>query len=553
MNLKRQFSWKYLTFVLIFIIGYSTYQSTKNIEKLTNELRAERKTIEKLKKQNQSAAIKDDEARINPKILKSPPAEKKDERPVQHGPSESEKEVESGYEFGKVFKIPQKPYDHTRGTPSDPVLIERRDFVRNMMKHAWNGYREKAWGFNEVQPRSGTPSTSNIFGKAKTGATIIDGLDTLWIMGLEKEFEEGRRWVAESFNLRISNSMLSSFETVIRFLGGLLGAYHMSGDYLFAEKAKEVAELIDPAFNTPFPAAHFNPATGRHDGNNGRILAEVGSFHLEYYDLAYATGEKHWWDRAYGIRKLLHDVQKKDGLISNRLSCPRKAGSDSWTVSPSGSSYSYGAEGDSYYEYLIKSYVQTGLEDEQAKEMYFESLAGAKKHLLKNKDGHKFFQDYPGGVNTMQHLACFAGGMVAYGAKFAKNPAEDLEIGASVTTSCHLSYHNSPSHIGTERFTMLGGVGPGSPAYYILRPEEERFRDMAWEAAQAIEQYCKAEYGYAGLANAGSSRPTQDNLQRSFFLAETLKYLYLIFSEDDLISLDEFVFNTEAHPMIITR
>lgn len=53
--------------------------------------------------------------------------------------------------------------------------------------------------------------------------------------------------------------------------------------------------------------------------------------------------------------------------------------------------------------------------------------------------------------------------------------------------------------------------------------KEERFRDMAWEAAQAIEQYCKAEYGYAGLANAGSSRPTQDNLQRSFFLAETLK------------------------------
>ena len=61
--------------------------------------------------------------------------------------------------------------------------------------------------------------------------------------------------------------------------------------------------------------------------------------------------------------------------------------------------------------------------------------------------------------------------MVAYGAKFAENPAEDLEIGASVTTSCHLSYRNSPSHIGTERFRMLGRVGPGSPAYYILRPE----------------------------------------------------------------------------------
>jgi len=420
MNLKRQFSWKYLTFVLLFVIGYSTFQSTKNIERLTNDLKHEQDSVRQLKIQNEALKKSDSqklENRIHPKIIQKHDNDPEKEKEIFHANpppaaiKEENQKITSGskYEFGKVVKIPQEKYDHTRGTPTDPVLLERRDFVRNMMKHAWGGYKQKAWGYNEVQPKSGTPSTSNIFGKSKTGATIIDGLDTLWIMGLEEEFYDGRRWVQESFNLRISNSMLSSFETVIRFLGGLLGAYHMSGDPLFADKAKEVAQLIDPAFNTPFPAAHFNPATGRHDGSNGRILAEVGSFHLEYYDLAYATGEQHWFDRAYGIRKLLHDVSKKDGLVANRLSVPRKASSDEWTVSPSGSSYSYGAEGDSYYEYLIKSYVQTGQKDEQAKEMYFESLAGAKKHLLKSKDGHKYFQDYPGGVNTMQHLACFAG------------------------------------------------------------------------------------------------------------------------------------------------
>jgi mannosyl-oligosaccharide alpha-1,2-mannosidase len=41
---------------------------------------------------------------------------------------------------------------------------------------------------------------------------------------------------------------------------------------------------------------------------------------------------------------------------------------------------------------------------------------------------------------------------------------------------------------------------------------------------------------------------SQDDLQQSFFMAETLKYLYLLFSPRDLVSLDEFVFNTEAHP-----
>jgi mannosyl-oligosaccharide alpha-1,2-mannosidase len=106
-----------------------------------------------------------------------------------------------------------------------------------MMKFAWEGYREKAWGFNEVKPDTGRPSTNNIFGPAKTGATIIDALDTLWIMELHEEFEQGENWVRESFNLKVSNSMLSCFETVIRFLGGLLGAYHMSGNELFLQKA----------------------------------------------------------------------------------------------------------------------------------------------------------------------------------------------------------------------------------------------------------------------------------------------------------------------------
>jgi mannosyl-oligosaccharide alpha-1,2-mannosidase len=34
-------------------------------------------------------------------------------------------------------------------------------------------------------------------------------------------------------------------------------------------------------------------------------------------------------------------------------------------------------------------------------------------------------------------------------------------------------------------------------------------------------------------------------------LAETLKYLYLLFREDDLVPLDKWVFNTEAHPFPI--
>lgn len=99
-----------------------------------------------------------------------------------------------------------------------------------------------------MRPVSGLPSQSHIFGSAKTGATIIDSLDTLWIMGLKKEFKQGRNWVRYRFDLKKANQMISSFETVIRFLGGLLSAYHMSGDKVFLDKAKDVAVALEFAF-----------------------------------------------------------------------------------------------------------------------------------------------------------------------------------------------------------------------------------------------------------------------------------------------------------------
>lgn len=388
-------------------------------------------------------------------------------------------------------------------------------------------------------------------------------------MGLKEEFDQGSKWVREEFDLRVANQMLSCFETVIRFLGGLLGAYHMSGDDLFVKKAVDVAMALDPAFHdSPLPSAHFNPKTGKTDSANGRILAEIGSFHLEYYDLAFASGDQKWYDRAAGIREVIRTVKTKDGLLSNRISRPKKGSDGKWSAAPQSQTISFGAEGDSYYEYLIKAFYQSNRKDTDAKEMYDKSITGAKHLLVKTSAAdHTYLSDYPASGASMQHLACFAGGMIAYGAKDSLDQKGDLKLGADITETCHLSYHNSASHIGGERFsTFSKNIKLASPAYYILRPEvvesffylwritkEQKYRDYAWEAAQALEEHCKSNFGYSGLRNADQRTPQKDDLQRSFFLAETLKYLYLIFSDDDLISLDEFVFNTEAHPLIITK
>lgn len=61
----------------------------------------------------------------------------------------------------------------------------------------------------------------------------------------------------------------------------------------------------------------------------------------------------------------------------------------------------------------------------------------------------------------------------------------------------------------------------------------------------------QVEHGYVGLRDVRKAPPKHDDTQQSFFLAETLKYLYLMFGSNDEISLDEWVFNTEAHPLRI--
>lgn len=102
--------------------------------------------------------------------------------------------------------------------------------------------------------------------------------------------------------------------------------------------------------------------------------------------------------------------------------------------------------------------------------------------------------------------------------------------------------------------------------YYILRPEviegwfvlyrvtgDPTYREWAWAAAQAIDTHCRVESGYSGIRDVYKTPVDHDDVQQSFILAETLKYLYLIFADRDVMSLDEWVFNTEAHPLPVDK
>lgn len=102
--------------------------------------------------------------------------------------------------------------------------------------------------------------------------------------------------------------------------------------------------------------------------------------------------------------------------------------------------------------------------------------------------------------------------------------------------------------------------------YYILRPEvveawfvlyritgNPMYREWCWAMVQALEKYCATPFGYSGIQNVYNKNTEKDDVQQSFFLSETLKYLYLTFTDPSVISLDEYVFNTEAHPFPIYK
>lgn len=241
-------------------------------------------------------------------------------------------------------------------------ISERQYKVVEAFKHAWKGYKEHSWGQDELRPISKTSSSW-----FNLGLTIVDSLDTIYIMKLEEEFQEAKDWVKNSLNLD-SDRFNNLFEITIRILGGLLSAYHLSGDQVFLEKAYDLGNRTLPAFNTKssIPLSDINlmrrlakSPTWTTDSS----VSEVATLQIEFKDLAHLTGDNRFKEVADKISKALHHLTKPDGLVPIYI--------DTNSGRFMGSTVTLGARGDSYYEYLLKQWIQTGSKMDTNDENYF--------------------------------------------------------------------------------------------------------------------------------------------------------------------------------------
>nr|CAD7462960.1 unnamed protein product [Timema tahoe] len=459
-----------------------------------------------------------------------------------------------------------------REWPSDNITMARRSQVQKMMKHAWGSYVRYAWGKNELRPISKRGHSASIFGSMSLGATIVDGLDTLYIMGMEEEYKQGRDWIEENLHVDNLATDLSVFETNIRFVGGLLACFALTGDIMFRDKAAQIAEKLLPAFQTqtgiPNALVNFKSGTSKNYGwasGGCSILSEFGTLHLEFAYLSDVTGNPVFRAKVDHIRRVLQSMDKPNGLYPNYVN-PKtgKWGQHHMSI---------GALGDSFYEYLLKAWLQSGKEDHEARQMYDDSIHHILQHMLRvSPGGLTYISDlkFDRLEHKMGHLACFAGGLIGLGAHSLKNDLSDryMDIADGVTNTCHEAYDRTATKLAPEVFRFTDSIEAKSlksnEKYYILRPEtfesyfimwrltkDPKYREWGWEAVQALERHCRVAGGYTGLKNVYLEDSPKDDVQQSFFLAETLKYLYLLFSDDSLISLDQWVYNTEAHPLPI--
>ncbi|RVE53176.1 hypothetical protein evm_002273 [Chilo suppressalis] len=460
----------------------------------------------------------------------------------------------------------------TNSLPLDQVTdnADKPNHIVQMMRHAWNNYKLYAWGKNELKPLSKRAHLSSVFGGGDLGVTIVDGLDTLYLMGLHDEFREGRDWVAEHLHIGEVDSELSVFETTIRFVGGLLSCFSLTGDTMFKDKAAEVADALLPAFESPtgLPYSLINPSTKvtrtYHWAGPNSILSEVGTLHLEFTYLSDVTGKNVYREKVERIRDVLNNIEKPNDLYPNFINLR----TGQWGQRH----ISLGALGDSFYEYLLKAWLMSGKTDDQARVMFDAAMQAALDRMLRHSPGGlAYLADVKYGrvvEEKMDHLACFAGGMFALASTTLENSlsARYMAAAKNLTHTCHESYALSETKLGPEAFRFNGPVEArgmkAAEKVYLLRPEtfesyfimwrltkDQKYRDWGWEAVQALEKHCRVEGGYTGLRNVYSEDPQKDDVQQSFFLAETLKYLYLLFADDSILSLDEWVLNTEAHPL----
>ena len=397
------------------------------------------------------------------------------------------------------------------------------DEVREEMRWAWRHYRDHAWGKDQIRPISGG-SESFPLEDHHVGLSLIEAMDTLWLMGLDAEFAEAIGWVRRELSFDIDGEV-SVFETIIRLVGGLLSAHLASNDPLVLGKARDLADRLLPAFasETGMPYRFINLRTGavRDPASNP---AETGTCIAEFGTLTRLTGDPRYARAAKRAQTAMFARRSPIGLLADRIDVRTGA----WLSRRA----TVGPPSDSFYEYCWDGWQLLGDRDYLA--MYRALTAAILKYQRHDAAGRLWFVDvdYLTGrqlSNEQDELASFYGGLLAQGGAAA--------TGAACTASW--SWLQDRYGILPEGYDDATGAitAPGN----ALRPEladaafnhwlldgREHWREVGAAHFRNMKRWNRARYGYAVIEDVVAKR--QGDHCPGYWWSEQMKYYWLMFS-----------------------
>lgn len=379
-------------------------------------------------------------------------------------------------------------------------------------------------------------------------------------------------------------------------LGGLLSAHYLStefpnmaplaeddpgtaGEDLYLEKAKDLADRLLSAFDSdsgvPYASVNLGKLQGipSHADMGASSTAEATTLQLEFKYMAKLTGEKNFWDKVEKVMEIVDDNNAKDGLVPIYIYATNGEFR--------GNNIRLGSRGDSYYEYLIKQYLQTNKQEPVYEEMWKQTLEGVRKHLVTYTEpsGFTIIGERPDGLEgalspKMDHLVCFMPGTIALAATggiteaearklptWTKKNDDDMKLARELMQTCWGMYKYMATGLSAE-ITYFNIGSPPAPAsashnppadfdpspdakwrqdfsvhsndvHNLQRPEtvesllymwritgDIKYREWGWEMFKSFVNYTAVEEkgGFTSLSNANTIPPTVKDNMESFWL-----------------------------------
>ncbi|KAF4977884.1 hypothetical protein FZEAL_5658 [Fusarium zealandicum] len=473
--------------------------------------------------------------------------------------------------------------------------------IKEAFRFSWDSYEKYAFPYDTLRPLEQSYEND----RNGWGATAVDGLSTAIIMNERETVDKILRQIAKTDFTRTAtdDERISLFESTIRYLGGLVSEPRLRD--ILLEKAINLADSLSIAFDTPSGVPDdeviFNPEPRRY-GNPDSSITCIGTLVLEWTRLSDLTGNGTY--AALAQRAQAHLMRPKPeefrlpGLVGTYVRLSDGVFEDYQA--------GWGGGSDSYYEYLIKMYAYDPVAFVEYKESWVMAAESSMQHLASHpttRTDLTFLGEFRGNstLPMSSHLASVCGGSFILGGLLLQNQVF-VDFGLELAKSYYEVYRQSPSGIGPEAFHWVDDHQPlTKPAAnrpppkkwgsfyessgfwptnseYILRPEtieslyyayratgDKQWQDWAWEAFEALDRMTRVEGGFGGLHNVMKKEDIMENKDgqridkmESFWLAETLKYLYLTFAEEAEYQVTsdgrmKYVLNTEAHPIRVRR